>query len=77
MGKNASDRYLLNLAIKFGPILGANRFVPFLGRGKVTRDAEDARRRGSCIRLRACGITEQDERIASRNWHSNLPGISR
>ena len=56
MGQNASGSDLLNLAIDL-PLPASKKFVPLLGAGTITCDADDACRRGNCIRLRACGIT--------------------
>jgi len=56
VGQNASDSDLLNLAIDL-PLPASKKFVPLLGAGTLTCDADDACRRGNCIRLRACGIT--------------------
>jgi len=55
VGQNASGSDLLNLAIN-SPLPASKKIRTAPGAGTLTCDADDACRRGNCIRLRACGI---------------------
>jgi len=61
VGWNASESDLQNLAIN-SPLPASKRIRAALRSSSMAHAAEDACRRGSCIRLRACGITGQDQK---------------